>query len=163
MNTIATLLTPDTLTQLMRLATQAGAPAHLAVPTVLLDTACESCGVDLKVAPPVVGRIACVECAKDKTVGKPGRRYVKAHHALRTSASPQELARAGGIDLSNYSDGELGRVARNGLLGVAVTRMQARSEQPDLTPEQSRKVAALMETFSCTRQRAVALVTKDGQ
>jgi len=159
MNTIATLLDPAKLAQLMELAAQAGAPANVAVPTELLDAACELCGIDLKIAPPILGTIACVECAKAKAKGATGRRYVKVNHPPRTSATPQELSRVGRIDLSNYSDGELGQLVRKGLLGVTVSQIRDVAQQPELTPEQARKVAALMDTLGWKRADAVAHVT----
>lgn len=160
MNTIATMLDPAKVAQLMELAAQAGAPAAVALPTELLDAACELCGVDLKIAPPVVGTISCIDCAKDRASGRAGRRFVKVHHAPRTEATPQEIARVGGIDLSNYSEAEIGRMVCNGLLGVKVTQMQAKPVRPELTADQARKVPVLMETFGWTRAQAVAFVTK---
>lgn len=159
MNTIAALLDPAKLAQLMELAAQAGA-ADFAVPTELLDAACELCGIDLKVIAPIVGTIACDDCAKNKTHGRAGRRFVKVHHAPRTEATPREIARVGGIDLSNYSEGEIGRMVRDKMLGVEVTRMQTKPQAPTLTPHQLRKVAGLMETFGWNRAHAVAYVTK---
>jgi hypothetical protein len=156
MNTIATLLDPEKLAELREIA---GAATVTDVPD-LVDAACELCGVDVKIALPIVGTIACIDCAKARTLGKPGRRYVKTNHKPRTVASPQELARVNEVDLSTYSDGELGRLVRDGLLGVKVAQMQAATAEPDLTLEQGRKVAALMQTLSWTRQHAVAFVVK---
>jgi hypothetical protein len=163
---IAARLDPAKLAKLMELAGQADVPAEMAAPTNLVDAICTWCRTGVKIAPPIVGAIVCVDCAKAETKGKSGRRYVKAHHKPRLSATPQELANAdrARVDLSNYSDAELGRLVRN---GVETTRMQA--EEPQTTPEKTepestelleRQIAGLIKTLKWTREQAIAFVTR---
>lgn len=164
MNTIASLLDPQKLAQLMELATQADVPADQAVPTELIAATCELCGTDVQVAAPVLGTIACVGCATARCSGRAGRRYLKTRPSPMISIPPQRLARAGGIDLSNYSDGELGEKVRRSLLNLtAMQDIPEPPEEPELSPDQTGKVAALMETYRWDRQRATTFVIRMSQ
>jgi hypothetical protein len=160
MTTIANQLAPEKLAQLMESVGLADVPADLAIPAELINAPCEFCGEDLQVAVPVLGTIACVDCAKAKTTGRAGRRYTKVHYPARTQVRPEELARAARIDYSHLSDGEFGQLVRRQAVAMTVTRMQDRPAVPDLTADQSRKVAVLMEAASLDRARAVAIVLR---
>jgi hypothetical protein len=122
--TIADLLDAATVAQLKGVAAQAKAPD-------LVDAQCTFCKADLKIELPIVGTIACVGCGQALASGKSGRRFTK---------RPQ-------VDLSNYTDAELGRMVRQVLL-----------DNPLLTPEQEIKVEGLMEVLHWDYDKAAAFI-----
>jgi hypothetical protein len=161
MTTIADMLDTSQLSTMMSLALQANVPAEAAVPDPvrLVDAVC-ACGAKLKIAEPIVGEPTCIDCAKNRVLGKAGRRYVKTNHPVRVQATPEELAHAGGVDLAKMSPAEIGEAVRNGVLGMTVTRMTEARRKPALTTEQLRKVVALVENLGLTRDLAVKVVLR---
>ena len=111
MSTIASLLDPTKLAQLVELGEQvntADAPADVA-PARLVDAICAFCGVDLKIELPTVGTISCEDCGTERTRGKAGKRYVKLH-----------------MNLSNYTDAQIGAAVRQRAMELEVRRMTKR-------------------------------------
>jgi hypothetical protein len=160
--TIADRLDAPQLSKLLELATGAELPYQVPTPdpASLIDAACNDCGTELRVAPPVGDLVVCKDCAKKRVLGKAGRRFVKKPHPARVQAEPQELARAGGLDLSKMTPAEIGEAVCKGVLGMTVTRMADARRAPQFTPQQERQIVSLGEGLGLSRSQAIKVVLR---